>query len=167
MITVEAKLTNKEMFNFLMRHNYFSMGGVCGVILSIGALVILFINIKNDEMSNAYKFALIFIGLLFTVIQPVMLYVKATTQVKKSDSVNKALKYEFDEKGFTISLGEEKVAEDYGAVTKIISTKLSVIIYISKYRAFIIPKRDLIENFEAFKELLNKNVKNAKSVSVK
>ncbi len=166
-MTVEARLTNKEMYNFLLRHNYFSLGGICGVILSIGAIVLAVLNINNTQMNGTYKIALVFVGLLFTVIQPVMLYTKASSQVKKNDSVNKPLKYTFTDKDFSISVDEDSVTQSYEDIIKVISTKLSVIIYINKYRAFILPKSAIGENMEQLKALLEKNAKNAKVINVK
>lgn len=166
-MTVEARLTNKEMFNFLLRHNYYSLGGVCGLILSIGAIVLAIFNINNTQMNGTYKIALVFVGLLFTVIQPIMLYTKAKAQVKKNDSVNKPLKYTFTEQDFSISMDEESVTQSYEDIIKVISTRLSVIIYINKYRAFILPKSAIGNNMEKLKDLLVQNAKNAKVISVK
>ncbi len=165
-VKVEVKLTKKEMFNFMMRHNYTTFGGICGILISLGALVMFIMNFTNDKMSTPYKVALVAIALLFTVIQPIMLYIKSAAQVKNNGSVNKPLIYSFDSTGITISKGDESVTNKYEDVTKIISTKLSVIIYISKYRAFIIPKSCLENSFEEFKQILIDNV-NCSSITIK
>ena len=62
-VKVEVKLTKKEMFNFLLRHNYTTFGGICGIVLSIGALVMFFLNLGNEKMSVSYKVALIAVAL--------------------------------------------------------------------------------------------------------
>lgn len=165
-VKVEVKLTKKEMFNFLLRHNYTAFGGICGIVLSIGALVMLFLNLGNEKMSVSYKVALIAVALLFTVVQPIMLYFKAATQIKNSDAINKPMVYEFNKTGVTITQGEDSVTNKYEDITKVISTKVSVIIYVSKYRAFIIPKASIGEDFETLKDLLVANVK-ARTVTVK
>ncbi len=165
-VKVEVKLTKKEMFNFLLRHNYTTFGGICGIVLSIGALVMFFLNLGNEKMSVSYKVALIAVALLFTVVQPIMLYFKAATQIKNSDAINKPMVYEFNKTGVTITQGEDSVTNKYEDITKVISTKVSVIIYVSKYRAFIIPKASIGEDFETLKDLLVANVK-ARTVTVK
>lgn len=165
-VKVEVKLTQKEMFNFLLRHNYTTFGGICGIVLSIGALVMFFLNLGNEKMSVSYKVALIAVALLFTVVQPIMLYFKAATQIKNSDAINKPMVYEFNKTGVTITQGEDSVTNKYEDITKVISTKVSVIIYVSKYRAFIIPKASIGEDFETLKDLLVANVK-ARTVTVK
>lgn len=167
MVTVEVGLTKKEMYNFLLRHNYCSTGGVCGIILSLGAIVLAALNINNPQMNFAYKVALIFVGLLFTVIQPVMLYVKAASQVKKNASVNKPLKYTFTEKDFSIAVDDEQVTQSYEDIVKVVSTKISVIVYINRYRAFILPKSALGKNIEQLKKIFVDNAKNARVISVK
>lgn len=165
-VKVEVKLTKKEMFNFLLRHNSTTFGGICGIVLSIGALVMFFLNLGNEKMSVSYKVALIAVALLFTVVQPIMLYFKAATQIKNSDAINKPMVYEFNKTGVTITQGEDSVTNKYEDITKVISTKVSVIIYVSKYRAFIIPKASIGEDFETLKDLLVANVK-ARTVTVK
>lgn len=167
MVKIEAKLTKKEMFNFMLRHNYYSLGGVCGVIISIGALVLFFANINNDKINNAYKIALLFVGVLFIVVQPIMLYIKSCKQVKNSGSINKPLVYEFNDREFTISMDEESVSQSYADILKVISTRLSVIIYINRYRAFILPKSCIGENLENLKKLISDNAKNAREITVK
>ena len=166
-VNINAKLTTKEMFDFLMHHNYRSFGGVTGVLLSLGALVIFFLNIGNEDMRLAYKVALLVIGLVYTVIQPIMLYKKAATQVKVSDSVNKPLTYTFTDEDLTISLEDEKVTHQYEDVLMIKSTRVSILIYVTVYRAFILPKKDIGDNFEELKDILKRNVKNARCVDIK
>jgi hypothetical protein len=166
-VTINARLTTKEMFNFLMHHNYRSFGGVTGVLISLGALALFLINITNEEMRIGYKVALLVIGLVYTVIQPIMLYKKAAVQVKTSDSINKPLTYTFDEDGITISLEDEKVSHKYEDVLMIKSTKVSVLVYVTRYRAFILPKRDIGEQFEGLRTILKNNVHNARCVDVR
>lgn len=167
MVKIEAKLTKREMFNFMLRHNYHSLGGVCGIIISIGALVLFFANLNNDKVNDMYKIALLFVGVLFIIVQPIMLYIKSCTQVKNSGSINKPLVYEFNDREFTISMDEEKVSQSYADIFKVISTRLSVIIYINRYRAFILPKSCIGENFESLKKLIYDNAKNAREITVK
>src|SRR5574344_480148 len=116
-VKVEVKLTKKEMFNFMMRHNYTTFGGICGILISLGALVMFIMNFTNDKMSTPYKVALVAIALLFTVIQPIMLYIKSAAQVKNNGSVNKPLIYSFDSTGITISKGDESGTNKYEDVT--------------------------------------------------
>lgn len=165
-IRVETKLTVKELFDFMIRHFYSTIGGICGVLLSVGALVMFFSNVTNTDMTVAYKVALVFIALLFTVIQPIMLYFKAAGQIKNSEAINGDLVYEFNNSGISISQGENNVSHTYEDVTKVISTRSSIILYINKYRAFIIPKRSIDVQFEDFKNLIVANV-DARTVKVK
>lgn len=165
-VSVNVKLTKKELFDYMMRHNYSSFGGIVGALLGIGALILFICNVGNKDMNIEYKLALLFVFGLSFIAQPVLLYMKAVTQAKKSEAINKPLEYRFDEKGIKISVEENSVEHEYEAVTKVISTKLSVIIYVSRYNAFIIPKVSLGNQFDDFKKLIEENVKCMK-VSVK
>lgn len=166
-VTVDAKLTTKEMYNFLLYSNYCSFGGIVGVIIGLGALVLAGFLMGNDEIRVEYKFALLCIGIIYIFVQPILLYKKAAKQVKTSDSINKPLKYIFDENGITITLGDEKVTHKYDEVFMIKSTKISVFIYITRYRAFILPRKDIGNQMAEFTELLRKNVHNARCINIK
>lgn len=165
-VIVKAKLTKKELFNYMLRHNYSTFGGIVGALLGIGALILFLANITNDEMNFKYKIALLFVFALAFIVQPVMLYIKAANQAKRNEAINKPLEFLFNEDGITISVEQDSVTHGYDAVTKVVSTKLSIIIYVSRYNAFLIPKKDLGENIDILRELLVNNCKCMK-VSVK
>ena len=51
-VKVEARLSKKEMFNFLVRHNYLRFSGICIIVLGIGALLMLLFNLNNKDVAN-------------------------------------------------------------------------------------------------------------------
>ena len=83
----DAKLSAAELYAFSMRHTYKSMSGIFGLIISFGSLIICAVRYKY--LDKTAIMALIIIGLIFTVIQPLMLWSKANAQVKKNKSINK------------------------------------------------------------------------------
>ena len=153
-VVVKAQLTKKELFNYMLRHNYSTFGGIVGALLGIGAIILFIANVTNDEMNFEYKIALLFVFALAFIVQPVMLYIKASNQAKKNEAINKPLQFKFNEEGITISVEDDSVFHKYDAVTKVISTKLSVIIYVSRYNAFVIPKKVLGDDIETIRMLL-------------
>ncbi len=155
-VRVDAQLTQKEMFSFLMKHSYGSFGGFIGVVLSICALMGFFTFVGNPNINLAYKFVLLLTGLLFTVIQPLMLYQKAGKQIKKNTSFAKPITYLFNERLIEVSQDEARVTYEWTDVTKVTTTKRLVIIYTGRMRAFVLPKTAIGDNLDTLEELIRK-----------
>ena len=81
-VKAKVQLTTKEMYEFLMRHTYSSMSGFIGLVLSIGGFVGFFYMLGMPNASPLYLGALLLTGLLFTVIQPLMVLKNAKKQAK-------------------------------------------------------------------------------------
>ena len=72
------------MIDFVMHHTYSSISGWFGVILSVAALI--YLAVGFNQYDNFMKLMLIFIGVLFTIINPLMLRSKAKKQVTSNKS---------------------------------------------------------------------------------
>jgi hypothetical protein len=136
-IEFNVELTVKELYAFSMHHTYTGLSGIFGVILSLGSLVVC--AVQFAQLDTAARLILIFIGCLFTVIQPVMLYTKAKTQVKQNENINAALHYKLTEEGVEISQGEQEVFVKWQDIRRRVKTKKAVYLYTSPVRAFIFP----------------------------
>ena len=165
-IKLKIQLTVKELFDFLISHTYSSFSGYVGVILSICALIGFSYSVSNPMMNVAYKFVLLLTGLLFTVIQPAMLYSKAKNQVKQNEAINKPLEYTITYSGMKVSCDGESADYNWDQIMKITSTKTSVLIYTSRIRAFVLPKRELNPYMEDFKKIVKEKC-TATSIRVK
>ncbi len=153
-IKLKIQLTVKELYDFLIAHTYSSFSGWAGVFLSVCALVSFAFSVNVEEMNIAYKFVLLLTGLLFTVIQPVMLYQRARNQVKQSEAINKPLEYTISYEGITVACGEEFVKYDWNRIMKITSTKKNILVYTSSIRAFVLPKREISQYMDDFKKIV-------------
>ena len=69
-IDFDVDLDTNDLYSFMLRHTYSGISGIFGVIISLGSLVIC--ALKYKELDRTAIAALIIIGLIFTVIQPVM-----------------------------------------------------------------------------------------------
>ena len=67
--------------------------------------------------------ALLFIAALFTIIQPLMLYVKCRAQIKKSDNINSSLHYTLSEEGITVRQNEQEAAVRWDDIRKVVQAK--------------------------------------------
>lgn len=138
-IEFDIGLTASELYAFSMYHAYSSVSGIAGLVLSFGSLIICAFNFKNFESTTII--ALIVIGLLFTVVQPAMLYSKAKVQARKNESISGSLHYRLSEDGIEISQREQAAFVKWYEVRKIKIAKNAIYVYMSPVRAFIFPKQ--------------------------
>ncbi len=156
-VKIEVLLKTKDMFAFLMNHTYSSISGFVGIILSACAFIAFVYSVDNPNMTIEYKGVLLVTGLLFTVIQPIMLYYKAGKQLKRNEFFKKPINYSFDEKNVIISQDEDKAEYTWEDVFKITSTKKLVILYLTGSRAFVLPKEAFGEQYSTFREIVYKH----------
>ncbi|MBE5949736.1 MAG: YcxB family protein [Lachnospiraceae bacterium] len=159
-IKVTVKLKTADMFCFLMHYTYSAVSGIIGVLFSIGA-VILLINMWG-ELDIAYRFLLIVCALLFTVINPFMLWKRAKRQVLTSPALKEPITYVFADKGVTMSMGKEKAELAWTDFFKIKKVAGRYILYTSRIRSNIVPvscfesKEDAAEVAAMIKEYYKK-----------
>lgn len=137
-IQFDVDLTVPDLYAFSMRHTYFSISGVFGLVISIGSLLIC--ALRYSVMDRTALVALIIIGLLFTVVQPLMLYSKAVAQRKQNKDINAPLHYRLGEEGIEVSQGEQSAFVNWYDVRKMVQTSKAIYLYMSPVRAFIFPK---------------------------
>lgn len=163
-VYIETQIDTKQMYEFMLNHTYKSLMGIVGVLLSIMAVI--FLVVYWGKYSPAYKALFFLIALMFTVINPVMLYLKSKKQVKANDSFQHPLCYTLSGKGIEVVQGENSLHIEWDDIIKVSSTKNLVIIYLSPVRAFIFPKVQIGEKFEEFKHMIADNIR-CRKVTVK
>lgn len=159
-VKFEINVSKKDLSNFMIYHNYHSMQGVIGVIISIGAFILLIF--RFDMLDMMQKGLLAVLALAFTVITPVMLYIKAGNQEKRNPSFGRPITYELTDQGFSLSQGEEHVDIEWTSVYKVVDTGRSVIVYISLVRAFIWPKDQMGSQYKDIMTVLKSHVDSRK-----
>lgn len=149
-------LKTSDMFDFLARHTYSNFSGIFGVVLSVGALIFLAFNFRdNDAFKNVI---LLITGSLFTVVNPLLLYSKAKQQIKLNPMFKEPLVYVINDDGILVSQNEEQLQMEWKDVANVVETKRSIIIYINTVRAYIFPKEFYKDEYEAFASIIENNV---------
>ena len=152
-ITADIKIGTKDMFYFFMRHNYACFSGLFGLFISLGALILLIIRFGSYDLPA--KGLLLLVALLFTVIQPLQLLLKAANQIKRTPMFQEPIQYTFGEEGLGISQHDQAGVIPWEQVMKVIDTNQYLIIYITKMRAYIFPKNQM-DHPEMIKEMILK-----------
>ena len=152
-ITVTVPMKVRYMYSFLFQHIHRSFQGIFGVVLSVAALI-LFVLSLGTETDDTRKVILLVIGLLFTVVNPVMLYVKAMQQVALSPVYKNPLTYQFSEEGMRVIQGEQSQLLPWDKVVEVRKTKSVLIIYTSRTSASILGYQEFQEKRQEIEDLI-------------
>lgn len=159
MIEFDVTISTKDMYDYNVYHNYRNINGLLGILIGIICLGLCIMGVLNDA-NISYVLMMGFIGLFFTIITPFRIYLKSAQQVKLTPSFKKPLHYTIDEKEITISQEGSKAAFPLNEVWKAVDTGKSIVIYATRVRAYIFPKRDLAEKESQLKEILKSSLTN-------
>lgn len=154
-------MTAKIMYNYVLQHTYTSIGGILGMVFGI---VCLFWGIQKLAVGSLTQSVMValFLGVMFVVVNPFMLWNKSRKQVKNTPSFQKPLSYELNDEGIVVSQDGQETKIAWDTVMKVTATNMSVIIYFSRMRAFILPKESLGENYANAVKLIYTHVANNK-----
>lgn len=155
-VKISILIKVKDMIQFLLYHNYTHLSGWIGLGISIVALVLLLVTYKENVFTT--NLLLLVLGSLFTILQPINLCLKATQQVKLNPMFREPLHYTLNNEGIGISQKEDSLLISWEEVQKVIERKKYITIYISKVRAYILPKKHYYEKYNQVKELIQENV---------
>lgn len=153
-ITVTSKMNRKNMFDFLLRHTFFSFTGYIGLLVSVCAFAAaIYTWGKLDSMSC---FLLIFTGCLFLVIEPIMLFYRAGILVKEGGEFHIPITYTLSDRGIQLARNGETAFYAWGDVSKVTTTKYSLVLYCGKLLAFILTKEAIGDQFDALEALIRR-----------
>lgn len=153
---ISVKLSVTDMYYFMLRHTYTAFSGWFGLILSLGALVLFLCGVGRED--KAATFALIFLSLLFTIINPLILFTKSWKQVILNPMFQKPVSYGFGDEGIEIKQDEERAVVFWDEVAQAVCRKNHIIIYMSRIRAFILPVKQFEEEYALIMELIRGHV---------
>ncbi len=145
-IKIEVQMTVRVMYNYVLQHAYTSLSGILGVVFGIVCMVFGLNGVASGEITQSSLVAL-FLGVMFVLVNPILLWQKARKQVKSTPSFQKPLHYELNEEGITVSQDGQSTTVTWDKVMKVTATNMSIIVYFSRLRAFILPKEDLGDNY--------------------
>ncbi len=151
-IKASVTVTAKDLFCFMLQHTYRSIGGVLSLLFSIASFVMLLYCFTTVEF--AYKVILVICSLLFTVINPFLLYLRSAKQVKRNPGFSTPIVYTFTKKGFTMEQGQEKATALWTDLWKIRDGKKYLYLYGNSVRANILPKSQLDGQSETILQLI-------------
>lgn len=142
----EVQMSVKYMYDFMLYHNYSRLSGLFGAF--VGAIGLL-IGINNVLNGNVQESAIgFFVAILFFVITPISIKNTAKRQILSTPAFQNPLEYELIEEGVIVRQGEEEALTQWEEIDKAVNSNRSIILYITRVRAIILPKECMGEQYE-------------------
>lgn len=143
-LELDIKLDKKTLNRFLLRNNFLRVGGVIGLFISAAAIVLLIV--FWSALSTPQRVILFFLGLMFTVIQPLSLLMKGWNQLK-SGTFREPFHYKFSAAGMMVENMAGSVEVKWADIRKAIVTKDAIYLYMNALSAFILPRAACKESY--------------------
>ena len=150
-VKFKVEMTPKYMFDFMLYHQYTHFSGLLGGIIGVIALGLGISTMMDGETSAAMP--ALMVAILFLIINPMTMKQRANTQVK--NAFKEPLEYEFTEEGIFVRQGEAEALNKWDEFSKAVSTQKSVILYISRNRAIVLPKECMGDQYETTLKMIH------------
>jgi hypothetical protein len=153
----QTQVSEGDLMDFKIYHNYHSISGVAGLLFGIIALIICVVSINRVNIS--YTLMMGFFGLFFTIYTPIGMKIKVKNQMKKVPAFRGPVKYTVTEEKIMLNQGDISEELLWDDIFKIKCTGKSLVLYITSVRANIIPLKDLKDQTECFLMIAGKKLK--------
>ena len=144
-VKVKVEMKEEYLYDFMVRHNYTSIGGIFGVLVGILGIILGVLNFQKGDIGMTVLW--LFFAVYFLVVTPFSFKKKAKIQMN-TPRFETPLDCEFTQEGIVVRQGEEEETTAWEFIRKAIRTKHSLILYSGRMRAFIFPKECIGEKYE-------------------
>ena len=134
LLEFDVNIDSKVLYDYLLKHTYSGMQGILSTI--VGVLMIMMF------LSGEGILYLIF-GIVVILYIPFSLFMSANRQALQVEAFRKPLHYRMLEEGIEVSQDDIVELQVWEDMVKAISTGKSIIVYTSKFKAAIFPRKDL------------------------
>jgi hypothetical protein len=127
--------------------------------MSVFCLLFAFYNLSNPTGDPKLFYLIAFLPILYIVIFPFALGMRAKAMWKNQELFQKKFKYKFDAEGIQVSSAAGKGTVEWHTLHNVFLTKEDFIFYVAKAQAFIVPLKAMeTAQVEKLTELLQKNL---------
>ena len=155
-IKIQVKMEEKYMVDFMLRHNYSGFSGIMTIVAGLLCAAVSVQGFMKGNIQNGAVWAMC--AILFLVINPNTIKSKAKAQVKNSEAFRKAFEYEFTREGIWVRQDEAENFVAWENIAKAVSTKQSVILYLNRVRAWILPKECMGEQYAEIVKMIQEQM---------
>lgn len=148
------RTTALELWQLSMYYTYGSMVGVCNIVFTVAVLAL---TVARWGVSGAGMRVLLVLGLcLFTVIQPLLVYLRARRQAA---GITQDTTASFGDGGIHIQVGEQFSDIKWSSIKKISRKPTMIIIFSDTTHGFLLTDRVLGADKEAFYGYITSKIK--------
>lgn len=156
-VELNVSLNAKQYYHFNLYHCYHSVNGFLGIFLGILCIVYGVAGcFVEDWLSVTQIVIFIVFGIVILVYNPVALYVRSKRRFLTNPVMRDSVQYIFAERGITLKQGEVEEEMPWENLYKIIKTKESMIFYLTRFHANIIPLSEMGQDYEAVCDMIQK-----------
>jgi len=150
-IEFDVKLSENDLYRFNLRQSYLSTQGPISIIIAILFAVVSVVTLRGGN----YFYGVVYIvaALLFLFYIPITLRLRAKRTLGKNPVMAEGFHYQISEEEIRVTAGEQSDAMDWQNVYKMVATKHQVLIFTNRIVAFIIPREQLGDKYDALRDL--------------
>ncbi len=149
----DVEITSGILYDYMLRHTYYSMSGLIGTI--VGALMVVWFFAGGGII-------FLIAGVIILFYLPWTLFLRSRQQILSNPAFKKPLHYKMTDEGIEVSQGEEAQTQGWEHMHKAVSTSRSIIVYTSPVNASIFPRKDLGEMLPKVIEVISTHMPPAK-----
>lgn len=148
-LELKVSLDAKQYYHFNLYHCYHSFNGILGIFLGILCIVYGVFGCVAGKTAEPMQIALLFIfGIVILVYNPIALYIRSKRRFLTNPVMKNPVMYCFSSKGIMLKQGEVEEEMLWENLYKIVKTKESMIFYLTKYHANIIPLSEIGDDYD-------------------
>lgn len=155
-IEFDITLTPKDMYRFNMYQTYTGFHGWFSILISI--LIFVVAGLTRGDVEPMYTIIYVLFGVIFLFYMPVTLLLRSKHSLASSDVLSRPLHYAVGEEGFVVSQGDAAAELPWDGIYKMTATKNNVLVYSNRTNAYVIPREQIREQFEALAGLAEKKL---------
>lgn len=151
-VTLDIKITAKDLFNFNIRQAYKGMQGFLSVLLP----VLLFAYGVNSigKVDVIYTFVYFALGVVFLVYVPFSLWKRANKVVNDpNNALSKTLHYEFREDAIRVEVEDQNVEFKWENIFMMKKSGKLLLVYTNRINAYILPLEQVGDKYTELSEL--------------
>ncbi len=133
----ELKLTVKDLWTFSMYHDNAGFRGIFNLLFTAAALFLLVF--KWGSLPVSSRLLLVLCVLLFTVWQPLLVYIKARRQAK-APVIRDVMTLTFGEEGLTVEQSGQTAEFTWDQMGRMDKMPSMIVLYMDRVHAYLLPK---------------------------
>lgn len=157
-----TQLTAKDIFKFSLAYTYLGIPGILPALIVLTGIYLLVTGLIQGNASANVLFGIVVI-VLFVVVNPVMLYIKAKKQAIENPVYKIKTYYTIQEDGIFVEVGEENALIEWDRVLKIKHFMGLNVLYTGPKQAFVFPDEALGDERDKITGVMKEKIQNART----